>query len=95
MHKWFTASGQHVFWSEICNNVSYLANHDPNHKVTVSNQDSTITLSLTSFTPPYERLYYYGKLPQSFAVDGAVQTALFIKEYSSLTRCNPNLIVLT
>ena len=102
MHKWFTASGEHVFWSEVCNNVSYVSNHDPYHKVVVGAKSHipqlktpyTIVLHLSSCIPPYEELYYYGKLSQLSLMTGAVQTALFIEEYSSLTRCNPNLTVL-
>ena len=101
MHKWFTASGEHVFWSEICNNVSYVANHDPLHKVIVSPRDCTaglnlyctVILSLTSSIAPYEELHYYGKVPVLPPVTGAVQTALFIEEYSSLIRCNPSLTI--
>ena len=108
MHKWFTESGEHIFWSEICNNVTYVANHDPHHKVIISynvsdNKLYTITMYLISSIEPYKEVYYYGKLLDSppvdlYAaafkeVDGAVQTALSARQYSSLTRGKPNLIL--
>lgn len=111
MHKWFTASGEHIFWSQICNNVTYVANHDPDHQVIIGCDSHTtkpntvyvIAICLISSIEPYKRVYYYGKLidstpPGLYAkvfkeADSAVQTALSVKEYSSLTRSNPNLII--
>ena len=111
MHEWFTASGEHIFWSEICNNVTYVANHDPNHQVVIgcdtrATKPSTlyvVAICLISSIEPYSRVYYYGKLIDPAPVDlyarvfkeadSAVTTALSVREYSSLTRSNPNLII--
>lgn len=69
MFEWFTASGEHIFWSEICNVVTYVSNNDPEHQVVVgcdshikSNKTTfVVAVCLVSSCLGYERLYFYGK----------------------------------
>jgi len=69
MYEWFTASGEHIFWSEICNNIIYIVNHDPDHQVVIGADSQTsfnsttyvISICLISNIDPYQRSYYYGK----------------------------------
>lgn len=69
MYEWFTASNEHIFWSQICNNITYVVSHDPEHQVIIGADSQTthdttiyvISICLVSDVHPYERCYYYGK----------------------------------
>ena len=69
MFEWFTANGDHIFWSDITNTIAYVVRHDPEHHIVVGSdsqpsRDKTlfvVAICIVSNVPQKERTYYYGK----------------------------------
>ena len=69
MFEWFTAKGDHIFWSDICNKINYVVNHDDEHHIVVGSDSQptsnktlyVVAVCIISNLPQYERLYFYGK----------------------------------